>query len=253
MKLAVAVLLAALCLHAAPSPAAPPVVVFDQGHGQRFPVEKAGDLDLSALGAVFRQAGFTVRSTDGKLTPETLSGVTALVTSGPFVPYDADELRLLLAFLEEGGALSVMLHVASPCAGLLEALGVLASPGVLREGENVLGENPLDFRVKNLVPHPLTEGVAQFGLHGAWAVMDNGKGGRTLAFTSRQSWIDGDRDGQRGPGEPLHVYGVLAVGNRGKGRFAVWGDDAVFQNRFLDDDNRKLAANLARWLEGLRP
>ena len=46
----------------------------------------------------------------------------------------------------------------------------------------------------------------------------------------------------------LHSYGILVVGQRGRGRFAVFGDDAIFQNRFLDASNRKLAQNLAGWL-----
>jgi hypothetical protein len=29
----------------------------------------------------------------------------------------------------------------------------------------------------------------------------------------------------------------------------VFGDDALFQNRFLDGNNRVLAGNLARWLQ----
>lgn len=46
---------------------------------------------------------------------------------------------------------------------------------------------------------------------------------------------------------------MVVAGSYGKGRFAVFGDDAIFQNRFLDADNRKLAANLARWLKGGTP
>ncbi|HSH70983.1 MAG TPA: hypothetical protein VK997_13755, partial [Deferrisomatales bacterium] len=135
-------------------------------------------------------------------------------------------------------------------ANLLQGLGVLSSQGVLNEGEGVLEGNPLNFRVMSFSKHPLTAGLEQFSLYGGWAVMDSGRDGavKTVAFTSRSSWIDADRDRQRGAQEVLHAYGVLVAGERGKGRFAVFGDDAIFQNRFLDEANRKLAANLASWL-----
>jgi hypothetical protein len=42
---------------------------------------------------------------------------------------------------------------------------------------------------------------------------------------------------------------VVVTGELGAGRFIIFGDDAVFQNRFLDRQNRQLAKNLARWLK----
>jgi len=36
---------------------------------------------------------------------------------------------------------------------------------------------------------------------------------------------------------------VLVTGQVGNGAFAVFGDDAIFQNKFLYGTNRKLAAN----------
>jgi len=40
----------------------------------------------------------------------------------------------------------------------------------------------------------------------------------------------------------------VVTGTLNKGDFVIFGDDAIFQNRFLDDDNRKLATNLGKWL-----
>jgi hypothetical protein len=209
------------------SAAAGPVVLFDQGHGQRFVIEDQGELHLSRLAEVFRDAGYQVRSTTAPLSGQALA-----------------------RFLEQGGGLSVMLHVAPTYANLLQTLGVLSSPGVLNEGEGVLEGNTLNFRVSNFSNHPLTAGLERFSLYGGWAVMDGGRDPavKTIAFTSRSSWIDSDRNRQRGPREVQHSYGVLVAGERGKGRFAVFADDAIFQNRFLDYANRALAENLAGWL-----
>ena len=235
---------------AAPVLAAGPVVLFDQGHGQRFVIEETGDLHLSRLAEVFRVAGYQVRSTAAPLSGQTLAGVDVVVTSGLFQPYSPQELEALLGFMEKGGGLSVMLHIAPTYANLLKALGVLSSHGVLNEGEGVLEGNTLNYRVKSFSKHPLTADLEQFSLYGGWAVMDSGRDEavKTVAFTSRSSWIDADRDRQRGAREVLHAYGVMVAGQRGKGRFAVFGDDAIFQNRFLDEANRKLAINLANWL-----
>jgi hypothetical protein len=36
----------------------------------------------------------------------------------------------------------------------------------------------------------------------------------------------------------------------GKGRYIIFGDDALFQNRFLVGENLFLAGNLVAWLLG---
>lgn len=43
------------------APLPPPVVLFDQGHGQHFLVENKGELDLSKLGETFKALGFQVK------------------------------------------------------------------------------------------------------------------------------------------------------------------------------------------------
>jgi len=57
-----------------------------------------------------------------------------------------------------------------------------------------------------------------------------------------------DPAGKTSGSDAVQAFGVLVAGSRGKGRFAVFGADAIFQNRFLDESNRQLAGNLAAWL-----
>jgi hypothetical protein len=41
---------------------------------------------------------------------------------------------------------------------------------------------------------------------------------------------------------------VVIAGSLGRGEFAVFGDDAIFQNRFLKDENLLLGKNLVKWM-----
>ena len=69
-----------------------------------------------------------------------------------------------------------------------------------------------------------------------------------LAETSPYGWVDLDRNNQLTEGDAVQMFGVMVAGEIGRGRYAVLGDDAVFQNRFFDESNRQLAIQLINWL-----
>ena len=99
-------------------------VLIDQGHGQRFLIERGGDLDLSLLAGTFRDLGHQCfdlhRPTYGKL----LEGVDILMISGPFRPYSPEEIETVARFVERGGAVCLTLHIAPPLsASSLSGLG----------------------------------------------------------------------------------------------------------------------------------
>jgi len=227
-----------------------PVVLFDQGHGQRFLIEKEGDLDLSGLAGIFQGHRLTVGYHRHPLSSEALKDVDGLVISGPFAPFGDGEVAAVGEFLERGGRLCVMLHIGQPLLPLLEALGVSVSKGVVNEGDNITGSNPLDFHVTRLESHPIHEGLERCALYGAWGLEAANRKARIIARTGPGAWIDKGRDRTRTPDEPAGEVGVVAAGTVGKGAFVVFGDDAVFQNRFLKEGNLALAVNLARWLAG---
>jgi hypothetical protein len=58
-----------------------------------------------------------------------------------------------------------------------------------------------------------------------------------------------DGDMKLSKGDIVQSFGVVVQGTHGAGRFVVFGDDAIFQNKFLDASNKQLARNLARWLQ----
>lgn len=234
------------CLTAAA--VAAPVVLFDEAHGQRFLIGQGGPLDLSELAGLYRNRGADVLSSTAPLTREILSGVDVLVISGPFAALADSEIDAVLGFIEGGGGLAVMLHIAPPVGPLLHRLEIDFTNGTLRETDRVIDGNPLNFRVTDLADHPLTAGLEGFSVYGTWALRGTAPHTRILAETGRHGWVDLDRDNRLSKTDAMQSFGVMVAGETGRGRYLVLGDDALFQNRFLDDDNRRLAEHLLTWL-----
>lgn len=226
----------------------PPLILFDQGHNQRFLIEDKGELQLSKLADAVRTQGARVSSTKIPLCSKSLQGVSGLVISGPFTELMPQEIEAVLRFLKKGGRLAAMLHVGPPLAGLLAGLDVDSSNAVLHERQNII-DSDLNFRLKSLSASPLFTGVSQFSAYGAWA-LDAGASATTIARTSPEAWVDLNGDGVLSKGDAVGTFGLVISGTYGAGSFVIFGDDAIFQNRFLDADNKKLAANLGAWLSG---
>jgi hypothetical protein len=241
------------CLLAVPSALwAAPVVLFDEGHGQPFLISGERPLDLSMLAGVFSAAGYEVRSSRQPLDAAQLASCNVLVISGAFQPLRAEEVAAIQEFVARGGGLAVMLHIAPPLAGLLQPLEVDFSNGTLREHDRMIDGNPQNFRVTNLASHPLTAGLTDFAVYGAWAVRGTAPAVEVVAQTGGHSWVDLNHDGILDAGDAVQAFAVAVAGSAGQGRYAVFGDDALFQNRFLDGNNRLLADNLVRWLHPVK-
>jgi hypothetical protein len=225
-----------------------PQILFDQGHNQRFLIEEKGELQLSGFADIMRGQGLQVASTKKPLNDEVLKDVSALVISGPFGTLTAEEVDSVVRFVERGGRLAAMLHIGSPLAGLLARLDLDHSNAVLHERNNVI-DTDINFRVTNLSGSPLFAGITQFSLYGGWA-LNPGKSGTSLAKTSPEAWVDLDGNKVLSEGDPVGAFSVAVAGTLGGGSYIVFGDDAIFQNRYLVENNLKLAGNLAGWLAG---
>lgn len=249
MKNVLAGLTAALLLFSASFVHAGQTVLFDEGHGQRFTVAGSGELDLTRLAGMFTEAGYTVRTTKNKLAADTLADVDVLVISGAFAPLKGDEIETIHAFLERGGRLCIMLHIAPPLTGLMDRLGVVASNSVIREEEQIIGKDPLNLYVTHLSASPLFEGISRFALYGGWALNPEKDSVTTIATTGPEAWVDLDGDKRFGEGDASQAFAVAVAGTVGSGRFVIFGDDAVFQNKFIQEENHILAGNLVKWLK----
>jgi len=223
-------------------------ILFDQGHNQRFIIEKKGELHLSKLAEIMSSSGAQVTSTNNPLTDDTLKDVKALVISGPFQSLRPEEVETVARFVEKGGNLAVMLHIGPPLVGLLQKLDLDHSNFVIHERINII-DNDINFRVVKLASSPLFSGLTHFSVYGCWA-LDQGKTGLKLAQTSPQAWVDMNGDKVLSTGDSVAEFTVAVSGKYGAGNYVVFGDDAMFQNRFLDENNSKLAANLTLWLTG---
>lgn len=225
-----------------------PRILFDQAHGQAFVIEEESELHLSKLAQTLVDQGYEVSSTRHPLTVELLDKTDALIISGAFKPFSAQEIVNIKQFIAEGGRVAVMIHVGAPVLSLLLELGVDVANGVIREAEQLIGSEPLNFVSSRLETHPLTAGLKSFSLYGSWPVRPLSASGTTLAYTSAGAWVDLTGDKQRSPGDVTQSFGVVVVNRIGQGELLVFGDDALFQNRFLKLENQRLAVNLGHWL-----
>ena len=142
-----------------------------------------------------------------------------------------------------------MLHIGSPFSELLRRLEVDFTNYVLYEQENIIDNDPRNFQIKALQTNPLFAAMEHFSLYGGWALMNTAPSARLIASTTSKGWVDLNGDKKLSKGDVVQAFGVVAVGESGAGRFVVFGDDAIFQNRFLDESNRQLAKNLAQWFK----
>jgi hypothetical protein len=223
-----------------------PNVIFDEGHGQLFSIDDTGDLKLSKLAETMRSAGVRVSKTKDTLSDDTLKGASALVISGLFKPLQPDEVEAIIRFIQQGGRVAVMMHIAPPLSNLVYRFGMGLSKTVLHERQNVIDDD-INFRVTDLSPHPLFAGIESFSAYGAWAV-DPMEAATAIARTSPDAWMDLNFDKILSQGDLVGAFAIVATGSLGSGHFVIFGDDAIFQNRFLVGNNQKLAVNLTKWL-----
>lgn len=225
------------------------MVLFDQGHGQPFTAGQSEPLGLSGLADIFREAGYATATESGPLSATRLAHIDVLIVSGAMYPFSANEIEVVTDFLARGGSLCTMLHIASPMAPLLGRLGVVASNGVLHEPDGNIEGNDLSFRITRLAPHPLFMGIEQFNLYGGWALLADGPGVANIALTSPAAWINLNGKRTRDAADTIiQQFAVAVTGTYGRGRFVVFGDDAIFQNKFLTEGNLALGRKLAAWL-----
>jgi hypothetical protein len=243
-------LLRPLLANAAEPAAAPPkpVVLFDQAHNQKFLIEEKGNLHLSSLAGIIAGTGATVTSSTEPLSDAALAKVSALVISGAFQPLLPAEIAAVTRFVERGGRLALMLHIPQPLAPLLEKVEVDFTNFVLHEQDNVIDGDTLNFRAVDLAAPELFAGLTGVSFYGTWALNSTAANSRVVAKTSTKAWLDADGNRALSKGDALGSFGVAVLGTLGTGRFLVLGDDALFQNRFMDENNSKFAVNLAHWL-----
>ena len=227
-----------------------PVVLFDEAHGEQFLPQQEGPLALTELADIFFAQGFKIQIAKEPLTAAILAEVDAVVISGPFAPFAPEEIETLYAFVEKGGRLTIMLHVAPSISNLLARFDVVHSNGVIREEASAqIDGEAINFHVARLSKDPLFTGIHHFAVYGGWALASEGNFARIVASSGDKSWVDLNKDRSYSEQDAMQSFGIIALGEVGKGNFVIFGDDAIFQNRFLTGANRQLAENLVQRLK----
>ncbi len=226
-----------------------PKVFFDEAHGQAFVISRDGDLQLSKLAKVLREEGLEPVTSKDVFSSENLKNIKAVVISGPFKPITEKDIEVLVNYVKDGGKLAVMLHIAQPAHKLFERFGIFITQGPVTEPENLATTKKTDFFITDLEHHPLTKDLKRFAVYGSWGLVVNNKDIKVIAKSSNSSWLDFNRNGVKDGDEPAGPFAIIVAGNFGQGGFVFFADDAIFQNRFLTDDNEILARNLAKFLK----
>jgi len=223
-------------------------VYFDTSHRVIFHPSSEQHLGLKKFVSLFSEGGNNVEIGDYPLGILDTGAVDVLVLPGSMVPYSEEEIAFIEKFVNKGGRLLVLLHIAPPLARLTERFGIILSNAVISENENLIDGKSQDFLAKDIASHELTKGVSGIALYGSWGLLAEGPG-KVIASTSENAFADFNRNRRLDRGEPKVKMGVVAVSNYGKGKVVVVADDAPLANAFLDiGDNRKFAKNIVSWL-----
>jgi ABC-type uncharacterized transport system involved in gliding motility auxiliary subunit len=238
-------------------------IYFLQGHGERA-LGGPGDQDgYWFVGEALGKENAIVRPLDLAVAAEVPADADAVVVAGPDRDVLGEEVDLIAAYLDRGGALLALLDPGSlpRLASLLATRGVLVADDVIVDRENrLLGAEPLVIRVPYYRMHPVTApSDVPAILVGARTVDTPSPGGavQAVARTVESSWATPEleaarrgevvyREGRDRPG-PLPV--MVAAAMEGRGRLVVIGDSDFASNAYIDLlGNRDLLLNGLSWL-----
>lgn len=230
-------------------PLPPPIVLFDQAHGQQSLIENTDLFGLSDLAENFKQHTFDVQSSREPLTDQSLNNVAVLVISGARTPLSGQEIQALHTYLNKGGQLCLLLDAKETLSPLLQSLNIAVSNGLIHaQTSPAAPEAQTDFFVTDLAPHPLTKGLRQFKLSSSWA-LNTSLEANSIAKTGPQTWIDLNGNNARDGNDAQQAFSVVVTGQLGHGHFVLFADSTIFQNRSFRSHNQKLAENLSSWFK----
>ena len=223
-------------------------VLFDEGHRQAFTIEKKGRLDLSTFSQIIIDAGNQVHATKHPFTKGIFSEVDALIISGPFKSFLPLEITEIKRFVQSGGKLVVLIHISPTVGDLLAAFDIKVSNYIVNEHEQLLDNKSSSFVVSRLSEHALFTDISHFNLYGGWALKAVNHAMVPIASTSSNAWLDINKNKQRDSQDHQLTADLIIHGAFGHGEILIFADDAIFQNRFIINNNKKMAKNLAKWL-----
>jgi len=260
-------------------------IYFVQGHNER-PIEAEPDSEspwAASPDAYGRAAQALVNETyevESLLLPARGAipeEAAAVVIAGPTRPFLPEEIDLLRAFVEEGGALFVAIdpRAQTNLYDLLGSWGITLGDDVVVDQQlAVFGQATTPIAGEYDGTHPITSVLREPTLFPLVRSIELDEAARddysVLVRTGAESWAERDLDGWRRTGRaeyepdsdllgpvPVAVAGEprRASGSAGEaasaGRVVVFGDSDFATNEYLDAlRNRDLFVNSLNWLAG---
>lgn len=225
-------------------------VVFDMGHGEVFGADDTGELGQSGAVSRIREAGFDVVVNSDTITEADLATASGLIIAGPMIPLRDEEYAAITSFVERGGTVLLTIHVPFPVQKVPAHWGLpVGTEIVMSQGEFTNPTQPSVFGADAIVPNPLTEGVTRVVVVSGWPVMAASAQAELVVSSNDRSWLSASGDQSPVPpeGTTFGSYGIIGVTRIGKGQVVVSGDDAVFANLALaEEDNARLLDNIIR-------
>ncbi len=225
-------------------------VAFDRTHDEIFSPVGDGPMDYSTFYEVLKELGGEPFLNSSGVTQDVLSRVDLYVIAGPAKEFSHAEFQPLSKYVYEGGNLLVLMHISSPVARLTEVFGIIVSNFVIAEDAVQIGGKAQDFYVTRFKEHPVTKGLKKVAVFGTWGLMTEGRA-TVLASTSEKAWADLNRNHRFDDGEPVAVFGIIAVSDFGLGKVLVVADDSLFANGSIGEaDNMAHVRNIIGWFKG---
>jgi hypothetical protein len=208
-------------------------------------------MGYSDFGQSLSKAGYGVKVNKQPLTSNTLMDAKLLVLAGPMSEFNEEEIKSITGFVNSGGNLLILTHIAQPLIPLTEKFDIQPSLAVVCEAVNPIDNSPQDFYVADFEDHPITAHIKKLAVFGTWGLRTReGSSARVVARTSKEAWADLNKDQNLNKGEPQEAYGIVAISQYGDGKAVICADDAILINKFLkEDDNLEFGENLISWFE----
>lgn len=228
-----------------------PVLLFDLSHREVFSPDDESPRGMKAAVRLLESSGFKVVENTEPFNAESLSSVNTVFIAGAMEELSKEEVAALKEFVNNGGNLLITIHVNFFVGSLLDSFDFMVTSSPISEEENTFHNNNKDFLVREIVEHPITEGISKISVMGAYGVKGKNDAVQELAFTSKNAWVDLNENGAKDNSDAVGKFCLVAAAEIGKGKVVVIGDDAVFSNMLMNgSENEFLLKNIVKWFIG---
>ncbi|MCX7832037.1 MAG: hypothetical protein N2440_03960 [Actinobacteria bacterium] len=230
-----------------------PIVLFDLAHREVFSPSDSGMRGMKKAVSLLRSLGFEVIENQEPFNKDVLSSVNTVMVAGAMSEFTEEELKNIKTYVENGGNLILTVHVNFFMAPLLEELGFQITDSPVSQEEDAFHGSNKDFFVRDIVEHPVTEGIESLAFMGTYGLKGKASDVKELVFSSNNAWLDSNGNEIKDESDVIGKFCLVCVREIGKGKVVVIGDDAIFSNMLIGNDgNMRLLKNIVKWFIGER-